>query len=181
MATWFQRYRLVILLGAALLLVWLNLSAPAPGSVVSPTSVVAAVVRPDSASRVSAPVSAEALSTERPALELNDKDPFAPELPKPAPPPVVQKPVPVVAPPPPPPPEPPPLNMVYAGRMTTPDGTTVVYMATGDTTVALTPGLDLPNGYKVLTISERAVEFSYPALGRTTRLDLPPAQKYQTR
>ena len=181
------RYRLPLLGVVALALVWLNLGTSPDKEVVN------AVARPGATPTLPDPANTpggsltKGLNTStqqlnRPMLELSEVDPFAP-APKPIdrvkpalPPPMT---VAVIAEP--PPPEPPPLNLLYAGRMTTPDGSFVVYATMGDTSMALTPGLDLPNGYRVTKITARAVELSYPALNRTTRLEIPPAQKYETR
>lgn len=179
-----KRYRMVGLLGAALVLVWLNVGSPNGGEVVSAVQRHVAVSAPRApAAAVSFPdrtlnLPPDALS--RSPLEPALRDPFAPEAPPPV---VVAKPPP--APPvqiaPPPPPEPPPLNMTYAGRMTAPNGSLVVYVSIGDNSIALSPGQSLPNGYRVEAIKERAIELSYPALNRTARLELPAPQKYETR
>jgi hypothetical protein len=75
----------------------------------------------------------------------------------------------------------PPVNMVFAGRMTAPDGTLNVYVVFGENTLAITAGQILPNGYRVDAISARAVELRYPQLNTTTRLDLPELPKFETR
>ena len=75
----------------------------------------------------------------------------------------------------------PPVNLRYTGRMTAPDGSLVVYAAFGETSLALTTGQSLPNGYRVEAITARAVELSYPPLNTTARLDLPEPPKYEIR
>lgn len=179
-----SRYRIVLLLGVALVLVWLNLGAPRG------TEVVGAVQRSGAAAATATPTTpvlpqsvgnAMAAPWSRPPLEAMLRDPFAPEAPKPvavAKPPPPAPPVPIA---PPPPPQAPPLNLAFAGRMTAPDGKLVVYLTQGDSSFSISPGQNLPNGYRVDAITERAVEFSYPALNTTARLDLPAPQKYETR
>ena len=113
---------------------------------------------------------------ERPALDAASRDPFA----------IVAAPVPVViAPKPvqvaPPPPSPPPLNLQFSGRMTAPDGSQVIFVAMGDTTLSLSVGQTLPNGYKVNAIHERSVELSYLPMNFHTRLDLPAPPTYEIR
>ena len=185
---WLSRYRLFLLFVVALALVWLNLGANSNTTLVSP--VVRSLRNPISVNTDSSQAGAQAigpstnyLQIDRPMLEINDADPFAPEIPKSAA--RVQPTLPQALPPvvvaEPGPPEPPPLNLLYAGRLTSPDGTLVVYATLGELSLALTPGLELPNGYRVTKVTSRAVEFSYAALNRTAKLEIPPAQKYETR
>jgi hypothetical protein len=113
---------------------------------------------------------------ERPILEAASRDPFA----------IVAAPVPVIAAPKlvqaaPPPPSPPPLNLQFTGRMTAPDGSQVIFVALGDTTLSLSVGQTLPNGYRVNAIHERSVEFSYVPMNFNTRLDLPAPPTYEIR
>ncbi|RFO98329.1 hypothetical protein DIC66_00020 [Rhodoferax lacus] len=159
---------------------WLTIRTPPVGNVVPAVErAVQATMAPAGTTSAALP---EAL--DRPALVPSDVDPFMPEAPKALPlakpPQAPPAPVMVVAQPP-APPEPPPLNLAFAGRMTAPDGSKVVYVTMGETALVLAPGLELPNGYKVTQINARSVEFSYAALNRTARLDIPPAQKYETR
>jgi hypothetical protein len=75
----------------------------------------------------------------------------------------------------------PPLGLRYAGRMTTPEGQQVVYVALGDTSLTLAIGQNLPNGYRVDAITPSAVEFTYPPLNTTARLELPEPPRYEIR
>ena len=78
-------------------------------------------------------------------------------------------------------PTPPPLNLRFAGRVVSPDGTTIIYAAFGETSLQLRTGQFLPNGYRIDAITDRAVELSFPSMGTTARLDLPDPPKYETR
>ena len=184
-----SRYRFMLLSVVVLGLLWLNLGADRS------TDVVKAVVRQlpsdinsDAAYTSSVPLQGAtkiAVLNERPVLEVGEQDPFAPEVSrpvnqvKPAPPPL---PLPVLAiAAPPSVPELPPLNLIYSGRMTTPEGNTLVYATLSDEPIALMPGTELANGYRVTKITERTVELIYPPLDRAARLDLPATQKYETR
>lgn len=125
---------------------------------------------------------------EREALEPALRDPFMAYAP-PAPPQPKAKPIIKAAPPPvfnaPPAavaaPSPPPLNLRFMGQMTAPNGDRSVYVASGDSTVLLTQGQTLSNGYQVTSISERQVNFTYTPLGYTTQLSLPEAPRYEIR
>jgi len=185
----FVRYRLHLLLAVALLLVWVNWRSPAVVDVVNATERGASPSAVASTDSASSPLTQGKSSSQlpeqlkRPALESARNDPFV--LPVP-PPPVVAK----LAPPPPlqivppaPPPEPvaPPVNLRYTGRLTAPDGSQVVYVAYGETSLAITVGQSLPNGYRVNAITSRAVELSYPSLNITAQLELPEPPKYEIR
>jgi hypothetical protein len=126
---------------------------------------------------------------EREALEPALRDPFMAYAP-PAPPQPKAKPVIKAAPPPPvfnaapaavAAPSPPPLNLRFMGQMTAPNGDRLVYVASGESTVLLTQGQTLSNGYQVTSISERQVNFTYAPLGYTTQLSLPEAPRYEIR
>lgn len=130
--------------------------------------------RTTAAPRPSLPLPA---TLERRALEAASRDPFALVAP-PAPAVTAPKPVVQAAPP---PPSPPPLNLQYAGRMTAPDGSQVVFVAVGDTTMSLSVGQTLPNGYRVNAIHDRAVELSYLPMNFNTRFDLPAPPTYEIR
>jgi hypothetical protein len=124
-------------------------------------------------------IGVEASQLVRPLLEVGDKDPFATEsiqqLPATS---AVSAPTfPAAA----APSQTPPLNLQYAGRITAPDGSHAIYATYEELPLKLSLGLDLPNGYRVISVSDGSVEFSHPALDRTTRLEIPPTQKYQTR
>jgi hypothetical protein len=197
------RHRVIGLLGVAVFLTWLNLQSPVPIGLVEPSersATLLATHQSGSAGRqapnlqaISAAATAPG-ALYRPVLELADRDPFGlGVLPKPATS-LVQVPTapavptaPTVAPtmpvaaPLPAAPNGPPVNMVFAGRMTAPDGTLNVYVVFGENTLAITAGQILPNGYRVDAISARAVELRYPQLNTTTRLDLPELPKFETR
>lgn len=106
-----------------------------------------------------------------------DWNPFAGWTPPPPPPPPPVK----VAPAPPPPPVPPPLNLVFIGRMTAPDGKESVFVTHNGASLQLAVGQTLPNGYVVKAIGERAVDFDYPPMNTTARLDLPEPPRQETR
>lgn len=75
----------------------------------------------------------------------------------------------------------PPLGLTYIGRMTSPDGNQLVFATMGDASVTLSPGLLLPNGYQVTSITERAVQLLYPPLRVTAQLDLPALPRHEIR
>jgi hypothetical protein len=180
-----QRYRLHLLAAVALGLVCLNLFAPAPpaqplvqiaqrGSALVP-SAGAPATSSTSASTILSP----AAQQDRPALEPALRDPFAAPAPL-----VVAKVAPVLPPPPiatPVAPSAPPHGLAFAGRIVTPDGREQVYVTSGDTSLAIAPGQTLPSGYRVESITARAVELSYPPLNTTARLELPAPPKYEIR
>ena len=121
------------------------------------------------------------LTLSRPALESASSDPFtlpilsATVLPKASPPPVVvaapQQTTPVA----------PPLNLRFTGRMTAPDSTPIIFAAFGETHLELKAGQSLPNGYRVETINATSVEFSYPFMKTSARLELPESPKFEIR
>jgi hypothetical protein len=76
---------------------------------------------------------------------------------------------------------PPPLNVRFEGRITSTTGAHLVYASYGDTGLVLTSGQALPNGYIVKSVGDQAVEFTYPPLGTTARLPLPPAPTQEIR
>jgi hypothetical protein len=75
----------------------------------------------------------------------------------------------------------PPLNIRFEGRMTSPSGEQLVFASDGVTSTALTIGQAFSNGYIVKSIDDKAVEFEYPPLGTTTRIDLPPEPRQEIR
>lgn len=159
------------LVGAVAIGIWAFAPPPAPAPVDVPSA------RTPGTARASSRLPSLLPSIlERPALEAASRDPFAPVAP-PAPVVVAPKPVQVA----PPPPSPPPLNLQYAGRMTAPDGSQIVFVAVGDTTVSLSVGQTLPNGYRVNAIHDRAVELSYLPMNFNTRFDLPAPPTYEIR
>lgn len=114
---------------------------------------------------------------ERPMLEPAGRNPFE-AIAVPVPVPAVIKKAPVAAPP---APSAPPLNLRFTGKMTTPDGRQIVFVAFGETPMSLSLGQTLPNGYKVQAIHERSVELNYLPLNFTARLDLPEPPQYEIR
>jgi hypothetical protein len=80
-----------------------------------------------------------------------------------------------------PPPAAPPLDLVFAGRMTSPDGQETVFARQGTQIVHLVTGQALSNGYRVRAITDEAVELEYPALNMTARLELPSVPKQEIR
>jgi hypothetical protein len=107
-------------------------------------------------------------------LESAKRDIFAPDLP----------PVPKTAPKqeiapapalPPPPPRAPPLNLRYLGAMRTPEGQQLVYLARGDTAVAVAVGDRLDEGYLVESLSADAVVLVYPQLDQRVTVPIPRA------
>ncbi|MCW5651989.1 MAG: hypothetical protein KIS62_19755 [Ramlibacter sp.] len=65
--------------------------------------------------------------------------------------------------------------------MTAPDGRALVFAVQGNQAVTLSPGVVLPNGYVVRSMTEAAVIFDFPALNTTAKLDIPPAPSYEIR
>jgi hypothetical protein len=116
----------------------------------------------------------------RPPLSAAMDDPFHSAAYAPV---MVAKPVEATPPPPPAPPPPaaPALNLQFIGRVTQADGEETVYMAYGDTTLTITEGQNLPNGYKVDAMTPKNVRFSHPQLDNPVSLDLPPPPAFQIR
>lgn len=165
-------HRLLLLAGVALLIAWLH------GGESSTPELVSAVKRESgSTSRegILSPHLPLPYQLDRPMLSVAERDPFSIVLP-PAPPPEKKAP-----PPPPPPPQPPALNLHFAGRISAPDGSQVIYVSFGDTSMPVTIGQVLPNGYRVEAVTPQAIELSYPPMNTTARLELPPPPKYETR
>jgi hypothetical protein len=170
---------------AAVGLAWLlapNKNTTSPSPLAGSGTQVAAAVNVPAKAELS--VIALPQQLERDKLEPAARDPFIyvappapppPKKPLPAPPPM---PVPVMAAP---APTAPSLDLRYTGRMTTPDGTLIVFVTYAESPITLAVGQSLPNGYRVDRISDRVVELSYPALGTTARLDLPELPKYEIR
>jgi hypothetical protein len=75
----------------------------------------------------------------------------------------------------------PPLNVRFEGRMTSPSGAHLVFASYAGSSVVLAAGQALPNGYIVKSLTDQAVEFVYPALGTTARLDLPVSPNQEVR
>ena len=129
--------RMYVLLAMAAGLLWLNWRGPDMAEVVSPVMRNKAPVQaPEQTGREAVQAILPA-HLERPPLELAERDPFASQLPKPAP--AVRQPQPLpqvqtaaatvpsapiraVS---------PPLNLRFTGRMTTPDGRELIYLALG--------------------------------------------------
>ena len=132
------------------------------------------------AMRLAPPHSAESAPSLREEISAALRDPFfigtvqtgPPEIPAPAhqAPVVVAQPV-----------EAPPLGLRVYGAMTSPDGSRAIFATSSDGEVVLVQGRALPNGYIVKSISERSVEFVYPALGVTATLQIPPEPRQEIR
>ncbi len=184
-----DRLRLFVLVGLAALLAWLQTRPADTVQVVQPVARSNALAARASVELVPTPEPHQILPTQldRPLLELAQRDPFAIDLPKPAPllpkqsvpPPAASIAMPL--PPPPPVPMAPPHNLRFAGRMRTPEGRELVYVSLGDTGIVLVAGQTLPNGYRVESVTARSVELSYPPLNTRTRLDLPEPPRYEIR
>lgn len=158
--------------GAIAVAVWAFAPTPAPLPVEAPRTARA----PGAAVASSRPASPLPATLERPALEAASRDPFVLTAP-PAPVVIAPKPVQAAS----PPPSPPPLDLRFTGRMTAPDGSQIVFVAVGDTTLSLSVGQTLPNGYRVNAIHDRAVELSYLPMNFNTRFDLPAPPTYEIR
>lgn len=167
-----SRLQVYSALGAIAIVAWVA----APPLASSPVDTSRSAGAQSAAMRASKPSMSLPAILERPALDAASRDPFAIVA---APAPVITTPKPVQAAP--PPPSPPPLNLQFTGRMTAPDGSQVIFVALGDTTLSLSVGQTLPNGYRVNAIHERSVELSYLPMNFHTRLDLPAPPTYEIR
>ena len=78
---------------------------------------------------------------------------------------------------PPSPPQPTPTAPVLSyrviGHMLNPDGKRFVYIAQGDTTLAVKEGTELKEGYVVEAITDNAIKLFYPPLDQHVSLPLP--------
>ena len=167
-----RRMVLYGLVFAAGLGVWLKLRPPS--AVATPTSPGNASMPPAPAASASPALPAH---LSRPPLQQADWNPFAGWTPPPPPPPPPVK----VAPTPPPPPSPPPLDLSFVGRMTAPDGKESIFVLHQGNSLQIAVGQTLPNGYVVKAITPRAVEFDYPPMNTTARLELPEPPRHETR
>lgn len=79
------------------------------------------------------------------------------------------------------PPMMPPLNLKFVGRVTEPNGNRMVFASLNDLPVTLNVGQTLTNGFRVDAIKDDAVEFTYTALGTTSRFDLPTPPTFDIR
>jgi hypothetical protein len=75
----------------------------------------------------------------------------------------------------------PPLSYRFLGRMLNPQGQRFVYIARGDTVVAVRPGVELQEGYVVESVTDTAIELVYPPLQQHVSLPLPPTPPDQKR
>lgn len=122
----------------------------------------------DHVSAGSASSSGVKLAAPRPLLAASARDPFMPP-PPPAPPPVE-----VAAPPPsPPPPIVPPFPYRVLGRILEPDGTRRVYLALEDRLVAIQPGSDLEQGFRVESVGEDEVVVKHGPSGQAVKITWP--------
>lgn len=65
--------------------------------------------------------------------------------------------------------------------MTAPDGSAVVYVMQGSTTVPISVGMTLQNGYRVDEIKQDAIHLSFAPLNTKTQLALPAAPSFEVR
>lgn len=145
--------------------------------------VVAAVERAGARTVTAGPRIAETVAVALPehldrfVIEPPGRDPFIPVLPpQPKPPPApAPSPGSMVGPPPPPPlPSAPAVRARFLGRMVTPSGDRLVFLAAGDKTVLAQAGDLLEDGYVVDSVTDQAVVLRYPALDVKVTLPLPP-------
>lgn len=145
-------------------------------------AVVAAVERPEPERLVMTPVvSGQLPRSNLPAVlpaqvfEAADRDVFAP-VERPVPPNLKQLPpqpqsfTPPVA----PPPMAPPLRYRFFGRMTTPDGQSLVLLARGELVVQIAVGTLLEDGFRVDALQDDRIQLSFPPLGVVVELPIPP-------
>ncbi len=124
---------------------------------------------------------------QREALENAQRDPFAILVPPPPKAVAIKKPAPPAMPVPVPPPfavaapSPPPLNLRFMGQATSPDGERMVYAQLGQETVLLAKGMQLSNGYQVVSIEAKWVNLLFAPLNYSAQLVLPDPPKYEIR
>lgn len=108
--------------------------------------------------------------------EPPQRDPFAPVMPPapPTPPPVAAE-RPFVGPPAPVAPTPPALTHRYLGRMTTPTGEAMVFLASPSRTVAVKAGDRLDDGYVVESVTDHSVLLIHPSFDVRVAIPLPVA------
>lgn len=110
-------------------------------------------------------------------LEPAKRDPFSGEPPPPpkvaraAPPPAA----PASAAPPPAPRQAPALNLRYMGTLLAPDGRRLVYLARGDSAIAVAVGDQLDEGYVVESLNADGVTLVYAPLNTRVTVPIPPA------
>ena len=68
---------------------------------------------------------------------------------------------------------PPPMTWRAVGAMVGPDGGHVVWLSRGADEVAITPNMQLDDGYVVQSIGDDEVVLVYPSLGTTAHIPLP--------
>lgn len=145
--------------------------------------VVAAVERAGGRAMGAGPRTAETVAAALPerldrfVIETPRRDPFLPVLPPQPKPPPAPAPAPalLVGPPPPPPlPSAPAVRARFLGRMVTPAGDRLVFLAAGDKTVLAQTGDMLEDGYVVDSVTDQEVVLRYPALDVKVTLPLPP-------
>ena len=171
-----KRFWLYLCIVACCLLVWARVRQPTANAtpIASTTGHARAAGGAPSAKNI--PVTALPSQLVRGQLEPALRDPFSGAQPvqEPAPPPPRQ----IIVPP---TPSAPQLELVFAGRMMSPDGHETIFARQGAQTLSLVEGETLPNGYRVRAITQDAVEFDYPALKTTARLELPSIPKQEIR
>jgi hypothetical protein len=174
-----------IVVGALGLMWWMTLSKKSPPAAPSTSTKVSASTIPSQPPDAS--VSALPTRVERPQLEAANRDPFiafAPPAPKPVIPKKPPAPITVAAAPVPQAvaaPIPPPLNLRFVGQAWLPSGERMIYAALGETPVELKVGANLPNGYQVTRIDDKAVSLTYPPLNYNAQMVLPEPPRYEIR
>ena len=162
-------YVLLGCLGAALTLAWYFVRDTNTRKVVSSAS-TAQVAQP--APVTSALLPALPAKLDRLSIDPASRDPFLPfehaMPPKAAPLVIAPTPVQAIV-----TPIAPPLDVRFVGRTVDVDGKTVVFVQNGGASMPLTVGQVLTNGYRVVALSEKAIDFEYPPMGITTQLPLP--------
>lgn len=144
--------------------------------------VVAAVERPESGALATAvstlkPMQPTVLPAVLPVqvFEAASRDVFAPvERPAPPAPKQILPPAVAFSPSVAPPAMAPPLTYRFFGRMSTPDGQTLVLLARGEQVFQIAVGTVLDDGYRVDAIQDDRVQLSFQPLGVVVELPIPP-------
>jgi len=167
-----SRFWIYSSVGAVMIVAW----AAAPPLASSPVEAAHKVDAQGASRTQTGPSRPLPVLLERLPLEAASRDPFV----------AWAVPVPVIAPPKiveaaPPPPVPPPLDLQFAGRVSAPDGSQLLFVALGDAVISLSVGQILPNGYRVDAIHAGSVQLSYLPMDFVTRFELPAPPAYEIR
>jgi hypothetical protein len=172
-----QRLKIALAVTVLLVAVAALLDNRAPAD----SEVVASVDRANGSAEKTPPVMADSSGAvplaglaARPVIVTSNADPFGlykPPEPPPKPMPVAT----VVAPPPmpPPPPQVPPFGYQMFGRMTGPDGKSVVYLNQEERLIGISSGAILENGFQVENITEGEVTIRHQPSGQQVRIAIP--------